>query len=235
MTKQEKLLKKEQEKQNKQIIKEKNKQYDGGFMARCVAILIGFVLGIVGTLGGIVGGGYYLATQKTIKQTASLAGGFDITQYLAEEYADKTIVEFINSIGEIGAKFKGGSASLATVAEISPYADTLADTLVSKLSAFGLDIDAEELKTTAFSAYGEFLQTSLQKTRLAGLIGAQADSTLMGLLCFGEEGVNYVKNEDGSLTWLGDSHELTVGDFMNNDATSDVFNRLSLKAVMETS
>ncbi|MDD6996064.1 MAG: hypothetical protein SPH68_07905 [Candidatus Borkfalkiaceae bacterium] len=234
MTKQEKLLEKEREKRKKRIVKEKDKQYDGGFLARCVAILIGFVLGIFGTLGGIAGGGYYLVTQKTIRETASLAGGFDITQYLAEEYADKTIKDFVISIGEIGAKFTGGEASLATVAEISPYANTLTDTLASYLSDFGLDIDVEEFKTTAFSAYGEFLQNSLQKTRLAGLIGAEPDTTLMGLLCFGEEGVDYIKNADGTLNWLGDSHELVVGDFMDNGATSDLFNRLSLKAVMET-
>lgn len=233
-TKQEKLLEKEEEKRKKRIMKEKTKQYDGGFFARCVAILVGFVLGIVGTLGGIVGGGYYIASQKTIKEAASLAGGFDISKYLADEYADKTIVEFVKSFSEIGAKLTSGTASLTTVAEISPYADTLADTIVSKLSDFGLEIDGEELKTTAFSAYGEFLQTSLQKTKLAGFIGAQPDNTLMGLLCFGEEGVDYIKNEDGSLTWLGDSHELTVGDFMDNGSTSDTFNRLSLKAVMET-
>ena len=233
-TKQEKLLEKEEEKRKKRIMKEKTKQYDGGFFARCVAILVGFVLGVAGTLGGIVGGGYYIASQKTIKEVASLANGFDISKYLADEYADKTIVQFLSSFSEIGAKFSGGTASLATVAEISPYADTLADTIVSKLSDLGLEIDGEELKTTAFSAYGEFLQTSLQKTKLAGFIGAQPDNTLMGLLCFGEEGVDYIKNEDGSLTWLGDSHELTVGDFMDNGATSDTFNRLSLKAVMET-
>lgn len=233
-TKQEKLLEKEEEKRKKRIMKEKTKQYDGGFFARCVAILVGFVLGIVGTIGGIVGGGYYIASQKTIKETASLAGGFDITKYLSEEYADKTIMQFINSIGEIGTKLSGGTASLATVAEISPYANDLADKLVSKLADLGLEIDGEELKTTAFSAYGEFLQTSLQKTKLAKFIGAQPDNTLMGLLCFGEEGADYIKNEDGSLTWLGDSHELTVGDFMDNGSTSDTFNRLSLKAVMET-
>ena len=43
MTKQEKMLEKEKEKQKKLVMKEKRKQYDGGFAARCVAVLIGFV------------------------------------------------------------------------------------------------------------------------------------------------------------------------------------------------
>lgn len=37
-TKREKLLEKEEKKREKRIMKEKNKQYDGGFTARCVAL-----------------------------------------------------------------------------------------------------------------------------------------------------------------------------------------------------
>ena len=56
-TKCEKLLEKEEKKREKRIMKEKSKQYDGGFTARCVALLLGFVLGVAGTIGGAAGAG----------------------------------------------------------------------------------------------------------------------------------------------------------------------------------
>lgn len=59
-TKREKLLEKEEKKREKRIMKEKSKQYDGGFTARCVALLLGFVLGVAGTIGGAAGAGYSL-------------------------------------------------------------------------------------------------------------------------------------------------------------------------------
>lgn len=108
--KQEKLLEKEREKRERRIMKEKVKTYDGGFMSRCVAVLIGFIFGIVGTIGGIAGGGYYFAKKKTIRETADSVGDlagkdFDITKYLSDEYADQTLIEFFKNISSISSKF----------------------------------------------------------------------------------------------------------------------------------
>ena len=65
-TKCEKLLEKEEKKREKCIMKEKSKQYDGGFTARCVALLLGFVLGVAGTIGGAAGAGYYIVSHKSV-------------------------------------------------------------------------------------------------------------------------------------------------------------------------
>lgn len=235
-TKCEKLLEKEEKKREKRIMKEKSKQYDGGFTARCVALLLGFVLGVVGTIGGAAGAGYYLVSHKSVKEVAGIAGGdkFDLDKYLSAEYSEKTLLQFFKDLGDVTSKLKGAEASISTLAEISPYVSDIADKLAGKLSELGLDVDADALKTTPFNRLSEFLQETVQNTRLGTLIGAKPDGTIMGLLCYGEEGVNYTLDEDGNITWIGDSHELSVKDFMDNGATSDVFNRLSLKAVMET-
>ena len=234
-TKQEKLLEKEERKRERRIMKEKTKQYDGGFMSRCVALLIGFILGIIGTIGGVGGLGFYFIKNKTIKEMADYAGSsFDINKYLASEYTEKTLLEFFQSFNEISGKIKGDEACINSLAEISPYAAELADMLSEKISEFGLDVDTEKLKSTPFKQLQTFLQDTLQNTRLGKFIGANPDNTLMGLLCYGEEGVNYTLDENGNITWIGNSHELTVGDFMDNDDTAAIFKRLSLKAVMET-
>ncbi len=235
-TKCEKLLEKEEKKREKRIMKEKSKQYDGGFTARCVALLLGFVLGVVGTIGGAAGAGYYLVSHKSVKEVAGIAGGdkFDLDKYLSAEYSEKTLLQFFKDLGAVTSKLKGAEVSISTLAEISPYVSDIADKLAGKLSELGLDVDADALKTTPFNRLSEFLQETVQNTRLGTLIGAKPDGTIMGLLCYGEEGVNYTLDEDGNITWIGASHELSVKDFMDNGATSDVFNRLSLKAVMET-
>lgn len=235
-TKREKLLEKEEKKREKRIMKEKSKQYDGGFTARCVALLLGFVLGVAGTIGGAAGAGYYLVSHKSVKEVAGIAGGdkFDLDKYLSAEYSEKTLLQFFKDLGAVTSKLKGAEASISTLAEISPYVSDIADKLAGKLSELGLDVDADALKTTPFNRLSEFLQETVQNTRLGTLIGAKPDGTIMGLLCYGEEGVNYTLDENGNITWIGASHELSVKDFMDNGATSDVFNRLSLKAVMET-
>ena len=235
-TKQEKLLEKEEKKRERRIMKEKAKQYDGGFMSRCVALLIGFILGIIDTIGGAGGLGYYFISKKTIKEVAEYAGSsFDIDKYLASEYSEKTLLEIIKNFDQISGKLKGAEACIDSLAEISPYVSELADTLSQKLSDFGLDVDTAKLKSTPFKQLQTFLQDTLQSTRLGKFIGAKPDGTLMGLLCYGEEGVNYTLDENGNIVWIGDSHELTVGDFMDNNDTADIFKRLSLKAVMSTS
>lgn len=235
-TKQEKLLEKEEKKRERRIMKEKAKQYDGGFMSRCVALLLGFILGIIGTIGGAGGLGYYFISKKTIKEVAEYAGSsFDIDKYLASEYSEKTLLEIIKNFDQISGKLKGAEACIDSLAEISPYVSELADTLSQKLSDFGLDVDTAKLKSTPFKQLQTFLQDTLQSTRLGKFIGAKPDGTLMGLLCYGEEGVNYTLDENGNIVWIGDSHELTVGDFMDNNDTADIFKRLSLKAVMSAS
>lgn len=217
-------------------MKEKAKQYDGGFMSRCVALLLGFILGIIGTIGGAGGLGYYFISKKTIKEVAEYAGSsFDIDKYLASEYSEKTLLEIIQNFDQISGKLKGAEACIDSLAEISPYVSELADTLSQKLSDFGLDVDTAKLKSTPFKQLQTFLQDTLQSTRLGKFIGAKPDGTLMGLLCYGEEGVNYTLDENGNIVWIGDSHELTVGDFMDNNDTADIFKRLSLKAVMSAS
>lgn len=237
LKKQEKLLEKERVKREKLIMKEKVKTYDGGFMARCVAVLIGFILGVVGTLGGIVGGGYLIASHVTIRQIAetvknSTNGEFDITDYLAEKYVDNTLVEFFKNFSEISSSVKQDGASLSTFVEISPYAATLAEKLTSYVEKFGLKIDSDELLSTPFTQYPDFLQECVKTMELAGLLGVEPNGSILSLLCYGEEGVHFNLDTNGEVVMREGYHQLTLGDFYDNDATTNLFYRISLRAVM---
>lgn len=220
-------------------MKEKVKTYDGGFMSRCVAVLMGFIFGIVGTIGGIAGGGYYFAKKKTIRETADSVGDlagkdFDITKYLSDEYADQTLIEFFKNISSISSKFTDGEASLATISEVTPYAQTVAEKLTEALAKFGLEVTTDGILNTSFTDYSSYLQDSLKASKLSALIGVEPNGSLLSLLCFGEEGVNYTIDSEGNVVMLDGSKQLTVGDFTDNGATTDLFYRISLKAVMST-
>lgn len=219
--KQEKLLEKEREKRERRIMKEKVKTYDGGFLSRCVAVLIGFIFGIVGTIGGIAGGGYYFAKKKTIRETADSVGDlagkdFDITKYLSDEYADQTLIEFFKNISSISSKFTDGEASLATISEVTPYAQTVAEKLTEALAKFGLEVTTDGILNTSFTDYSSYLQDSLKASKLSALIGVEPNGSLLSLLCFGEEGVNYTIDSEGNVVMLDGSKQLTVGDFTDN-------------------
>lgn len=238
LKKQEQLLEKERKKRERSIARERVKTYDGGFTARCIAILIGFVLGIVGTLGGIGAGGYFVLKNYTIREAADTVGdmtgtNFDITDYLAEKYADQTFLEFFQNFSEITDKVTGSGASLATLSEISPYVATLADGITDYISEFGLKIDADELLNTAFADYPEYLQSAIKTTELAGILDIKPDGSLLSLLCYGEEGVDFDLDANGEAIMRDGHSQLTIGTFENNAETTDLFYRISLKAVME--
>ena len=46
--------------------------------------------------------------------------------------------------------------------------------------------------------------------------------------------MNYTIDSEGNVVMLDGSKQLTVGDFTDNGATTDLFYRISLKAVMST-
>lgn len=227
---------KEREARKKRIKKEKTKVYDGGFMARCIAVLIGFIVGIVGTLGGIVGGGYYIAKNKTVRETADLVAGssFDLSKYLTDEYADLTLLNFFKNLSDTSSKITGDDASLATIAEISPYAQTIAEKLTDILVDCGLEVTTEGIMNTAFNDFSTYFQDSIKASKLGAIVGVEPNGSLLSLLCYGEEGVNYTLDDDGNIVMINGSKQLTVGDLTDNGATTEVFYRISLKAVLAT-
>ena len=74
----------------------------GGWLGRIVALLLGIVIGFVGCFGAIAAVVYYFFGVMKIEEGANYLKGvvgddFEYTDYIAEEYGDKTTLELILS------------------------------------------------------------------------------------------------------------------------------------------
>ncbi len=211
----------------------------GGFAGKFVALLLGFILGIVGTIGGIVGGGYYLASSVKIKDAVNGVAGvtgteIDYSQYITEEYAEKTLLGLIGSLGEVATEFSDGSGSLSTLEKISPYVRTVVEQLAQSTEEFGVTIDAETLMTTPFAELSAFATQTMNSVELGKVLQTVGfETSILKLLCYGEEGVHYTE-ENGEVVMLGSNKPLTIGALTTDEGIGGILNDLSLAGLIES-
>ena len=224
----------------------------GGLLGKIVALLLGFVIGIIAGIGGLVGAGYYITTQIKIKDATNKVSeltGIEIplSDYLAEEYADKTLLGLIESVAGAVSKIGEGTGTLNDLNDISPLVGTLLSKesgLIELLASYGIQTTADELmgkylvKTTETEGRDDryltdFLLSKIDEIPVAKLIetfGFEGND-MITTLCYGVEGVDY-KLEDGKYVMLGDSKALTIGGFMGTDLNNRI-EKLPLDAIMD--
>ncbi len=167
----------------------------GSIGGKIVALALGFVLGVGGTVGGVVGAGYYVATQPiqtTVDTVNSLAGtSIDLSQYLNEEYAKKTVLGLAGDVATLASKFSSGVGCLNDLVTISPFVSTAIDPVLEAVSGFGLTIDKEGLLATPVSALPDFFIDAAMQTKVIDLLttlDVQLDEGLKNVLCYDENG-----------------------------------------------
>ncbi len=211
----------------------------GGFLGKFVALLLGFILGIVGTIGGLVGGGYFLVSNVKIKDAvngvSSITGAeIDYSQYITEEYAEKTVLGLIGSLGEVATEFSNGTGSLSTLEKISPLVRTTVEELTASTAEFGVPIDAETLMTTPFAELADFATQTMNSVELGKVLQTVGfETSILKLLCYGEEGVHYTV-ENGEVVMLGSNKPLTIGDLTHDEGINGVLGKISLAALIES-
>ncbi len=92
----------------------------GGFWGKFLAVFLGFLFGIICTLGGLAGLGYVLYAKIKIaegfKAVNKITGSdIDYTEYITEEYAQKTIAELMKDLGALSSDFQNQTASLSSL------------------------------------------------------------------------------------------------------------------------
>ena len=224
----------------------KEKKKSGGFFGKFVCVLLGFILGVVGTIGGIAGLGYALVTQVTVKKAIDTVNGIagtsiQYTDYITEEYADVTILGMIDKIGNVAEEFQKGTGSFDTLAKISPMVRTGVETLANTLGGYGVNVDVETLMVTPISELSTFLMDTVNGIELAELLEAATGNPATGiiaLLCYGEEGVHYVTetNEDGEteVRMLGTNTSATIGKLTGEDGITALLSDLSFAALLQS-
>ena len=209
----------------------------GGVMGKIVALLLGFILGIVGTIGGLVGGGYFLVSSVKIKDAVNgvsnvTGADIDYSQYITEEYAEKTVLGLIGSLSEVATEVSNGTGSLSTLEKISPLVRTTVENLTATTAEFGIPIDTETLMTTPFAQLADFATQTMNSAELGKVLQTVGfETSILKLLCYGEEGVHYTV-ENGEIVMLGSNKPLTIGDLTTDEGLNGVLSNISLGGLM---
>ena len=110
-----------------------------GFLGKLVAVILGFLFGIIATIGSLAAIGYYVYAKMRIRDGFELVGNFvgdiDYTQYITDEYADKTVSELVGELQGLVSSLSDKSLTLADLNKISPQVETQVTKLADSLEA----------------------------------------------------------------------------------------------------
>lgn len=151
----------------------------------------------------------------------------------------------MKDLGALSSDFQNQTASLSSLEKFSPKVRETAESIVKKISEYGVAVDTDVLMTTPLSGMSEFLTDTLNTVEVgkvldkSGILVESNDSyEILMLLCYGEKGVDYavdgegrpVKDDKGNVTMLGSAAPTTVGDLTKD--TNKVLDKMTLSAVM---
>ncbi|MBQ8885942.1 MAG: hypothetical protein IJY62_06215 [Clostridia bacterium] len=212
----------------------------GGFLGKFLAVILGFLMGIIATIGSIVGLGYYIVTKVELKKAANTLGVDTATleKYLNAEFHDLTVLGMAQEIIELSKEISSGNATFETLLAYSPAVGTAAEKIASVLAGYGADVKKDDVLKISLSSNGlsTFMMDAVKSVELGALLtktGTEMNG-LMTALCYGTEGVDYTVDSEGKISMLGDAKATTVGLLMEGDL-APVFERISLESVMALS
>ncbi len=228
------------------------KQSGGGILKVILSLFLGFILGIVGTVGGVIGLGYYLGTQVKIKDAVTTVedlAGFDIdySSYLSAPYADNTLEYLFKGVYGAVTEIIDGKGTLNTLAEISPYVKTLIigtedqpsllNSYLEFFESYGLKIDSNALMDKYLvkkdlNDYNEdylvdYLLDKVYAIPVGGLFNVEptAENNLIIRIFYGEKDLDYTIDENNKIQPIeGREATLTIGDMVNEGLNIDVKN-----------
>ncbi len=142
-----------EEPKEKVVVKKK-----GGFWSKFFAWFFGFLFGIIVTVGGIAGTGWYIFAKMKIDKgvgTINKLTGANInyTEYLDKSYGQKTIKDLMGDVINATSKVSEGKGTLEDLNAISPLVTTLLEGedgeggLIATLKEYGIETKKEDLMT----------------------------------------------------------------------------------------
>lgn len=155
-------------------------------------------------------------------------GGFLSGAYADEEAKIKDLIEDVSDV--IGGL--GDGSTLGHISAISPFVGNTVKGLLENpnFSSLGIPFEYEKIMSAPFAGAEEgeliladYLVSTFMKTPVGSFIGAFLEegteiSPLITALCYGQEGVDYVVLEDGTIQSY--TKPLTINDFFASDILS---------------
>lgn len=113
------------------------------FGGKLLLVLITVIVYTLVLVGGLIGAGFY--AYKNVK-VSDLLGFVNQTDLVSPEYAQKTVEQFVK---DLQADLSGDGLTLQTIADISPKAEEMMDSVLDNLNGNGIvTIDREALFNT---------------------------------------------------------------------------------------
>lgn len=112
----------------------------GGFWGKFLAVVLGFLFGIIVTIGSIAAVGYYLVARMTIRQGIEFVGNLtgkdvDYTDYITDEYANETVMGLVGELQKLSESLSDKTITLADLNAISPLVEKQVTDLSARLAA----------------------------------------------------------------------------------------------------
>ena len=167
----------------------------GGFAGKLLAVFLGFLFGIIVTIGSIAGVGYYLYAKMRIREGINLVGqitGNDIKyqDYISDEYAEKTVSALLKDLQALASSFSGKTITLDDLNKISPQVEKKVTDLANLLETdYNIPVTV----------------TSPNKDE-AGNILDEANNVILD-----KDGNIVKKDENGKAILTGENGEMMVG------------------------
>ncbi|HIR23362.1 MAG TPA: hypothetical protein IAB32_06230 [Candidatus Scatosoma pullicola] len=112
----------------------------GGFWGKFLAVVLGFLFGIIATIGSIAAVGYYLVARMTIRQGIEFVGNLtgkdvDYMDYITDEYANETVMGLVGELQKLSESLSDKTITLADLNAISPLVEKQVTDLSARLAA----------------------------------------------------------------------------------------------------
>ena len=170
------------------------KKKGGGVLGKVLCLVLGFVVGVGGTIGGVAGAGYYVAT-RPVKDTINTIGGLvgseiKYQNFITEEYAQLTIAQLVGNVANVAQKFASGEGCLNDLNAISPMVSTSIDPLLKTIEEYGISITKDELMNLPFSQFPDFFMEALKDIELISVLNKAGvpETPILKALCYDQEG-----------------------------------------------
>ncbi len=224
----------------------------GGVGGKVLAAGLGFLFGIIATVGGVAGAGYYIASTFTVKDTINkvneLAGtNIDYKEYVTDKYASQTVIGLVGELKKVADDMQKNGGSFEKLNEISPTVATAIDNLAKILKDYGSNMTEQEIDDKLMKSKFDVLGVAFEEILYTLQLGKLLESTnnlntaeeLMMFICFGEKG-NDEKSGDYHIDAKGKvivhegANALTLGDFAS-DGINALMDNIPLDLLIDDS
>ncbi|MBQ7923671.1 MAG: hypothetical protein IJ329_00035 [Clostridia bacterium] len=223
----------------------------GGFFGKFVAVLLGILIGVIAGVGGVAGLGWYAYAKMPIENGTNSVNGIlgteiDYSQYIDGSYGEKTIENLVGDVIDAVEKISNSEGTLNTLNAISPLVRELvagdgteANTgLVGMLAEYAITVDPDKAMNRILVKpdgtpespdnkdiyFVDYIKSCIDDAPLGDVLHALGYETndVIQTICYGDEGVDYVIDENGEVQMINGAKKLTIGEFLSEDLDSRI-------------